>query len=311
MEKTDISVRRWRIFDRAFKRTLFLSSPTLILLINALFGTEYPPDTAVEYLSPENITDSLDQWISDMVLLINHTDKYHIEVQIADDGDMGLRVFNYDYLEAVKHKTVQPGMVSLSFARSVVVYLEPTAQTPTESAVRLSFADGSAHIFRVPSFRFLHYSIPELEARNLSMLLPFYLLKLRKRISGAKTARKRQSLSADLKGLVEDILQALERSETAGTLTKSDLRTVMGVMTLLYNDLYKSYPEFQEVHSMMDARLYTIVDEAELAGLARGEAHGKAEKQREIVDLMSRAESVEDFIALREQLRAALTPDFS
>jgi hypothetical protein len=207
---------------------MYLSSPTVILLINALFGTNYPQDSTIEYLSTENITDTLNQWISDMVLLINHTDKYHMEVQIADDEDMGLRVFNYDYLEALKTKTVEDTTVNLLFAKSMVIYLESTALTPAELSVTLRFSDKSVHDFIVPTFKLLDYSITELEQRNMSVLLPLYLLKLRKRVTRAKSSKQRRELSVELKNLVEEIVLTIERSEQNGQMSKSDMRTLMG-----------------------------------------------------------------------------------
>jgi hypothetical protein len=56
-----------------------------------------------------------------------------------------------------------------------------------------------------------------------------------------------------------------------------DTQTLIALMGKLYDNLYKGYPEFKEVHEMVDDMLLTAVDEAELRGIALGEARGKSE----------------------------------
>jgi hypothetical protein len=53
------------------------------------------------------------------------------------------------------------------------------------------------------------------------------------------------------------------------------LQTLIALMGKLYDNLYKGYPEFEEVHEMVDDMLLTAVDEAELRGMALGEARGE------------------------------------
>jgi hypothetical protein len=54
---------------------------------------------------------------------------------------------------------------------------------------------------------------------------------------------------------------------------------------LLINALgvYKSYPEFKETNMMMDDMLLTVVDEAELAGEAKGEIKRSLEIAQELI----------------------------
>jgi hypothetical protein len=69
----------YQIFDRTFKRLLRLSSGAVILFINALFGTKHPVTAKVEYLSTEHITDKLDYWVGDVLLLVDGRHKYWLE----------------------------------------------------------------------------------------------------------------------------------------------------------------------------------------------------------------------------------------
>ncbi|MDR2483484.1 MAG: hypothetical protein LBD08_07640 [Treponema sp.] len=71
--------------------------------------------------------------------------------------------------------------------------------------------DGTSHTFTYPALKLLDYTVEELEERGLSILLPFYLLKLKKRVRAARTPEKRQELAGEMKDLVEKLTAALER----------------------------------------------------------------------------------------------------
>jgi hypothetical protein len=104
----------------------------------------------------------------------------------------------------------------------------------------------------------------ELEQQNMSILLPFYLLKLRKRVVAAKSSEQLRVLSGSLKVLVEALTQAIERSERRGSISAEDMKKVIELMGRLYNDLYKAYPEFKETNDMVDDILLTYSEEAAL-----------------------------------------------
>jgi hypothetical protein len=169
------------------------------------------------------------------------------------------------------------------FAR-LCVYLEPGPSTPDTLSVKITGMDGTSHTFTYPTLKLLDYTAEELEERDLSILLPFYLLKLRKRVQAAKTPEKRQELTGEMKDLVEKLTAALERGEQKGKLDKSDTQTLIALTGKLYDNLYKGYPEFEEVHEMVNDMLLTAVDEAELRGKTEGIALGEAR----VLDLLKK-----------------------
>ncbi|MDR2483102.1 MAG: hypothetical protein LBD08_05660 [Treponema sp.] len=264
-----------QLFDRAFKRAMRLSSPSVIRFINGAFGTSHPLDAEVEYLSTEHITGSLRQSICDMMLGIGQ-DKYLTESQIGDDGDMSFRLWNYSYLEGMRNRTTKGHVTEIKLVPAIVIYLEPGPSTPDTLSVKITGMDGTSHTFTYPALKLLDYTVEELEEHGLSILLPFYLLKLRKRVQAAKTEEKRRELAGEMKYLVEKLTAALERGEQNGKLDKSDTQTLIALMGKLYDNLYKGYPEFEEVHEMVDGMLLTAVDEAELRGKALGKTEGMA-----------------------------------
>jgi hypothetical protein len=258
-----------QVFDRSFKRLMAVSSPSIVLFINGIFGTDYPLDTPVSQLSTEYITDSLEKFFADILFLVGN-DKYAIEAQMTDDKEMALRIFNYGYLDAIKNRAVEDdGVIKVRLPQCIVIYLEPSNSTPSELTVELEFADKTLHRLAVPTIRFLDYSISELEERNMTLLLPFYLLKLRKQVKAAEESGKLKELSPMVAELVEDISKAIARSEQRGCISGADARAILEMMGKLYNNIYGEYPDFKETSMMINDMMLTYSEEAALKAVLR------------------------------------------
>ncbi|MCD8103511.1 MAG: hypothetical protein LUF35_00570 [Lachnospiraceae bacterium] len=64
-----------QIFDKVFKRIFTFSDKAITNLINGLFGTNYPPDSQIEYSNRENTRTDLSHTYSDLFIIINR--KWH------------------------------------------------------------------------------------------------------------------------------------------------------------------------------------------------------------------------------------------
>ena len=190
------------IFDRIFKRLMHLSNRAVITFINALFGTNHPISASLEYLSTEHIADNLEQWIGDGLIRVDKY-KYCFEVQMADDKEMSFRIWNYSYLEGLKDKKTEDDVTDITLVPAIVIYLEPTPSMPDRLTIRIKDMEGEIHIFKYPVLKLLDYSVIELEQRKLVLLLPFYLLKLRKRVKAEKNLLE---VSKELKHLIEELV---------------------------------------------------------------------------------------------------------
>ena len=63
------------IYDRICKRCISLSSRTTIMLINELYGKDYPLDSAVDYHWTEHSDNSLHRTLADSIITIDITQK--------------------------------------------------------------------------------------------------------------------------------------------------------------------------------------------------------------------------------------------
>jgi hypothetical protein len=171
-----------------FKRLIRLSSGAVVQLINSLFDANHPLDSTVEYPNTETVSDKLRKLMSDAMIVINGTHVYNIESEIGYDAGIVIRIFEYGYAEALRSMAVSENgaAVDLTFPNARVIYWE--ARAPEKLTLRMHFPDGSWHSYEVPTFNFLAHSVAELEERKLTMLLPFYVLKLRKRLERAASS---------------------------------------------------------------------------------------------------------------------------
>ena len=224
-----------QIYDKIFKRILTLSSVAVINFINGIFGKNFPLDSKLTYNWTENIKDSLKKTIADAVITVNSADKVHTEAQIGNDSTIVVRVFDYGYQEALKYKTVDGDRIRLDFPEPKIIYLEHDGGTPDEVTLELNFKGQGKIEYKVPTIKFLDYSIEEIDKQHLVILLPLYLLKLRRDIEKEPT----QENALKLKKLInEGIIATIEKSERAGNITAEDTVVLMGLIEKLYKHLY-------------------------------------------------------------------------
>ncbi len=263
------------IFDGIFKRLLDLSDVAIVQLINGVFGENYSPHSKVDRLSTEYISEDLRKRLLDVLIAIDGENLCHIEAQINDDSDMVIRMFEYGYAVALRNRVKDGNITKMTFPKAKVIYWETTAKTPDKELLRLEFPDGTHHDYEVGSLKLLEHSIDELEQQKLAVLLPFYTLKLRKRVKNAKTSEERQALAEEMESLLGELIEAIRRGEQRGIITEPDMRVLIEHIAKLTDQLYKQeYDEFREVDSMYEGAILTYSEEAALKAEAKGREEG-------------------------------------
>jgi predicted transposase/invertase (TIGR01784 family) len=252
------------IFDKAFKRLILSSKRAVIHLINGLFDAGHPLDSSVEYPNTEFVTGQMKHLYSDILIVIGGIHRYHLEAQIQHDSTMALRIFEYGFQYALRNKTMHKGLPTVSMPRACVIYLTPGAKKTKQSAFRLLFPDGSSHIYRVKAFYLLNHEIRELEDRKMVILLPFYILKLKKAVERAGNREKLRELSQEAVGMMDEILKAVERSGRDGILSAEESGMLIELLKRLYNEVYRNYDEFKEADMRLQDIIMTMSEEAEV-----------------------------------------------
>ena len=235
----------YQIYDKAFKRILTLSDKAVINLINGLFGTDYPTNSKITYNWTEHEDKDLKKTLSDSILTINGRDSYHIEAQMTEDEEIVFRVFEYGFGHAYKNRIVESGGESMVFPQPCIVYLDAGKKDklPDEYTLTLRFREQGEFTYRVPVVKLQNISIEELNDKKLIVLLPFLLLKLRKKL---EKVRNKESME-ELQNLVtNDIIKTIDRNIEIGNISSTDAFDLKALTTMLYMKIYSKYEELED-----------------------------------------------------------------
>ena len=209
----------YQIFDKAFKRILTLSDKAVINLINGLFGTNYPTNSKITYNWTEHEDKDLKKTLSDSILTINGRDSYHIEAQMTEDEEIVFRVFEYGFGHAYKNRTIVSGGERMVFPRPCIIYLDEGKKDsiPDEYSLVLQFENQGEFLYKVPLVKLQNISIQELNEKKLIILLPFLLLKLRKKI---EKVRSKESMEELQNLVVNDIIKTKDKNISKGAVRR-------------------------------------------------------------------------------------------
>ena len=234
-----------QIYDKAFKRILTLSDKAVINLINGLFGTDYPTNSKITYNWTEHEDKDLKRTLSDSILTINDRDIYHIEAQITEDEEIVFRVFEYGFGHAYKNRTYENGNETMMFPRPCIVYLDEGKKDkiPDEYTLVLKFENQGEFSYKVPVFKLQSISLQELNDKKLIALLPFLLLKLRKKIERIRSKENMEELQ---RLVMNDIMSNIDRNVEVGNISSTDGMDLKALTSILYMQIYSKYQEMED-----------------------------------------------------------------
>ena len=252
-----------QIYDKAFKRILTLSDKTVINLINGLFDTNYPTDSKITYNWTEHTDKDLKRTLADSILTINGRDSYHIEAQMTEDEEIVFRFIEYGFGYAYKNRTFVNGGERMVFPRPYILYLDEGKKDtiPDEYTLTLLFENQGEFSYKVPLVKLQNMSIKELNEKKMIALLPFQLLKLRKKIDNLRTEENLKELQ---EFVINDIIDSIYKNEVVGNISYNDAMDLIELTTKLYMKIYSKYKELEDfTMRMCDQSLDFISDKYE------------------------------------------------
>ena len=212
-----------QIFDKIFKKCLTLSSKSVVMLINGLFGTCYPDDSVITYNRTESVKDnSMRTILADCIVTVNGVHAYHMEAQASSDNDIVFRVFEYDYEFAKREADKDGNRVVLKFPKPAIIYIYYENEVPDEYVMEIRFNDGKdVFEYTVPAVKIPEMSAEEMIRKNMIILIPFQLMKLRYWVDRDKKVMTKGP--EELKKLIEcDIIGSINSNLEIGNITVED-----------------------------------------------------------------------------------------
>ena len=235
----------FQIYDKAFKRILTLSEKTVINLINGLFDTDYPIDSKITYNWTEHEDKELKRTLADSILTINGRDSYHIEAQMTEDEEIVFRFIEYGFGHAYKNRTFIDGGERMIFPRPCILYLDEGKKdkVPDEYTLIMEFENQGEFTYKVPVLKLQNFSVEELNEKKLIALLPFQLLKLRKKIQNIRTDENLKELQDFV---MNDIIETIRKNEDVRNISHNDAHNLIELTMKLYMKIFSKYKELEE-----------------------------------------------------------------
>ena len=222
----------------------------LFPLFREAFGKTYPKGTSIqllqtEYPIPDKKTNKkLTSVYSDITLLVNGTDLYHIECQMSNDADMIVRMIEYDFHFALRHgiQMEAPNIYTLYFPNSTVLYPDTKESIPDNLICRVIFPDGSIHKYQVPTMKIQSYSLEDIRQKHLTLFIPFKLLSFRPRLK-SKTNPIRQN---ELTEYIKELIFILDEEYKNGNITNHEYKDYIGLINLAAERVFNSQQDLKE-----------------------------------------------------------------
>lgn len=247
------------IYDGAFRTILNDCRQMVIPVLNEIFGEDYTGNEKIEFHPNEYFIDQQDAANQERITDTNFTifgkikKKYHLECESSlPDGRMTIRLFEYDAQIALDEGEVINETLTVTFPNTAVLYLRTYKKTPDKMRYVIRTPGGTVE-YDVPIMKVQEYSLDEIFAKNLLLLIPFYIFSHEKDFVVYNTDKKRLE---ELKTEYQDILARLEKSEHEGIIGAFDKRTIIELSGDVIKEITQKYENVQKgVGGMMSGAL--------------------------------------------------------
>ena len=169
------------IYDGAFRTILNDCRQLIIPMINEIFGEDYTGKEKIEFRPNEHFLDQQDDVNLERITDTNFTiwgrkrKKYHLECESSlPDGRMTIRLFEYDAQIALDEGEVTGETLTVTFPNTAVLYLRSRKKTPDKMKYVIKTPGGTVE-YDVPIMKMQEYSLDDIFAKDLLMLIPFYI----------------------------------------------------------------------------------------------------------------------------------------
>ena len=278
-----------RIHLDEIAKFLFSRSEQLVIsFVNAGFGMNYDPGTISLRLTGNEFIQNFDSTRADIVIIASEKeikrDIFHIEVQVKDDSEMSIRMFDYGYNIGLSHQngTDADGRRILKFPYQLVVFLDERPGIRDTIEVLLVFPDGQEMLYQVPILKIRDYTINDLINRGLYLLLPFKIFEVRKRFEAARRAKtnkeeRKTSATDELLNATDSLMHEVDRLYREGKLNSTGKDAIVSAAGEIYYHMSAKYSLTDEINKKVDTMVKSIMEEVKKEGRQEGRQEGLSE----------------------------------
>ena len=235
-----------------------------------------------------------------------------MEAQMTKDEEIVFRVFEYGYGHAQKNRIIGDAGERLIFPQPCIIYLDEGKKdkVPDEYTLTLEFREQGTFDYKVPVVKLQNMKAQELDDKKLFVLLPFQLLRVRKKIAKVRSKENMDELQALL---LNDIIGLINRNEEVGNLSTSDAMNLRDLTLKLYKAIYLKYTELEDLTMWLYDQSFELftdkfdktVEELqeEVAEMRDALEHSKTEIEQRENELAQKDARIRELEAMLEQAK--------
>jgi hypothetical protein len=269
--------------DEIMKYLFSVSNETLINMLNSLFRQNFDVDkAAIIQTNSEFIDENFDVTRGDLFYRIIDKSKphnLHIEIETRPNGNMTIRVLEYDIKKAdenqrLDNKNNKSSIKRYVLPKSIVIHVEKGKSIPDcyEAEIVDIKPDGSEEIIHrlVPVIKYWELTTDDLIERKLYPLLPMQIFLLRgelKKFAKEKDSEAKRQVIQKIKDLAEKIIIEANNLVWENKINDGDDDKIVAALDKLIKYLNEQY-NFdenldQEVDTVMTSLYTTLKQKAQ------------------------------------------------
>lgn len=266
------------IFDDVF-RTIAQKMPFLLIpLINEVFRTNYSDEQKFEQLRNEHY-EKFGKVVTDSIIRIDgHT--YHIECQSTRDGNIAIRMMEYDFAIALEDAFLSDkNRMDVYFPESCVLYIRNHRNMPNHHEVCIHFADGQSVVYRVPVILAADYTVNLIFEKRLLLLLPYHILRYEAFLKANRIDEKKmQQLLTDYRDIHHQ-LSTLQETDNKAELYVDLIELINQIADYV---IPRDNPSRERIGEVMGGKILKLKSEIlREEGIAIGRTEGRTEGRAE------------------------------
>ena len=253
-------------YDDVFRTLLVDCSGLVYPLLNEIFGEHYGKDVILDfhqnehYLKQQNGAEEkriTDESFDVLDSARNFLKKYHLECQTNPDNSIALRFFEYDSQIAKESGVLTGNKFVVTYPNSAVLFLRSSGSMGSSLTVEIVTPGGKLQ-YDIKALRLQDYTIEELFAKQLYILLPYSMFYFEKDLEQyEQDSEAREKLEQAFADIADGLADAARRGDinpfqlmllidmmkkTNYNVARNQPQVVKGVETVMGGHVIEDYP---------------------------------------------------------------------
>lgn len=294
-------------YDDAFRTMEGRCDDLIIPFVNHMFNENYGREAVVRRLRNEHFVEhengSEEKRITDSHFEITdgeRTKKYHLECESKKyDGSILVRIFEYGSQIAKDSAERALYKVKASIPDSGLLLLKGPKDALDKAVIEICVPGGKSISYDVPIVKMSDYTVEDIFAKKLYMLIPFYMFNYESQLPDIdKNEEALDKLIKEYEGIFNKLGEELQKGNLSALSYSAIIKLTHSVaykLTMNQDNVQKKVGDFMG-GKVLDLPEFKIFDQGVEKGKVEGKAEGKAEGEEE------RKKLAEENAALRKRI---------